>query len=105
METASVPSESTLHNAVGDFKPQLITDGQTSFNRTGQLSNRRADTLALAFGLTLSNALADGDKLSFAMARHLAVSGWQVMLRSGTGISLAVANQRTALILPRPQFR
>ena len=29
------------------------------------------------------------------MARLLAVSGGQVMLRSGTGISLVVANQRT----------
>ena len=71
------------------------TVGQTSFNGTGLLSNGRADTLAMAFGLTLSDALADGDKLSLALARPLAVSGGQVTLRSGTGISSAVANQRT----------
>ena len=71
------------------------TVGQTSFNGTGLLSNGRADTLAMAFGLTLSDALADGDKLSFALARPLAVSGGQVTLRSGTGISSAVANRRT----------
>ena len=71
------------------------TAGQTSFNGTGLLSNGRADTLAMAFGLTLSDALADGDKLSLALARPLAVSGGQVTLRSGTGISSAVANQRT----------
>ena len=71
------------------------TVGQTSFNGTGLLSNGSADTLAMAFGLTLSDALADGDKLSLALARPLAVSGGQVTLRSGTGISSAVANQRT----------
>ena len=71
------------------------TAGQTSFNGTGLLSNGRADTLAMAFGLTLSDALADGDKLSLALARPLAVSGGQVTLRSGTGISSAVADQRT----------
>ena len=71
------------------------TVGQTSSNGTGLLSNGRADTLAMAFGLTLSDALADGDKLSLALARPLAVSGGQVTLRSGTGISSAVANQRT----------
>ena len=71
------------------------TVGQTSFNGTGLLSNGRTDTLAMAFGLTLSDALADGDKLSLALARPLAVSGGQVTLRSGTGISSAVANQRT----------
>ena len=71
------------------------TVGQTSSNGTGLLSNGRADTLAMAFGLTLSDALADEDKLSLALARPLAVSGGQVTLRSGTGISSAVANQRT----------
>ena len=69
--------------------------GHTSFNGTGLLSNGRADTLAMAFGLTFSDALADGDKLSLALARPLAVSGGQVTLRSGTGISSVVANQRT----------
>ena len=43
--------------------------GQTSFNGTGLLSNGRADTLGVAFGLTLSDALARGDKLSLALAR------------------------------------
>ena len=71
------------------------TAGQTSFNGTGLLSNGRADTLAMAFGLTFSDALADGDKLSLALARPLVVSGGQVTLRSGTGISSVVANQRT----------
>ena len=71
------------------------TVGQTSFNGTGLLSNGRADTLAMAFGLILSDALADGDKLSLALARPLAVSGGQVTLRSGTGISSTVADQRT----------
>ena len=54
------------------------TAEQTFFNGTGLLSNGRADTLAMAFGLTLSDALADGDKLSLALARPLAVSGVQV---------------------------
>ena len=54
------------------------TAEQTFFNGTGLLSNSRADTLAMAFGLTLSDALADGDKLSLALARPLAVSGVQV---------------------------
>ena len=71
------------------------TAGQTSFNGTGLLSNGRADTLGVAFGLTLSDALARGDKLSLAWAAPLAVSGGQMTLRSGTGISSAVANQRT----------
>ena len=72
-----------------------VTAGQTSFNGAGLLSNGRADTLAMAFGLTLNDALADGDKLSLALARPLAVSGGHVTVRSGTGISPAAKNRRT----------
>ena len=72
-----------------------VTVGRTSFRSTGLLSKGRADTLAMAMGLTFTDALARGDKLSLALARPFAVSGGQMTLRSGTGISPSFAGQRT----------
>ena len=72
-----------------------VTTGRTSFRSTGILSKGRADTLAMALGLTFTDALAADDKLSLALARPFAVSGGQLTLRSGTGISASSAGQRT----------
>ena len=72
-----------------------VTTGRTSFRSTGLLSKGRADTLAMALGLTLTDALAADDKLSLALAQPFAVSGGQITLRSGTGISSSSAGQRT----------
>ena len=72
-----------------------VTTGRTSFRSSGILSKGRADTLAMALGLTFTDALAHGDKLSLALARPFAVSGGQVTLKSGTGISSSSAGQRT----------
>ena len=72
-----------------------VTAGRTSFRGTGLLSNGRTDALAVALGLTLTDALARGDKLSLALARPFAVSDGQMTIRSGTGISSAEAGQRT----------
>ena len=72
-----------------------VTIGRTSFRSTGLLSKGRADTLAMALGLTFTDALATDDKLSLALAQPFAVSGGQITLRSGTGISSSSAGQRT----------
>ena len=72
-----------------------VTTGRTSFRSTGLLSKGRADTLAMALGLTFTDALAADDKLSLALAQPFAVSGGQITLRSGTGISSSSAGQRT----------
>ena len=72
-----------------------VTTGRTSFRSTGLLSKGRADTLAMALGLTFTDALAADDKLSLALARPFAVSGGQITLRSGTGISSSSAGERT----------
>ena len=72
-----------------------VTTGRTSFRSTGILSKGRADTLAMALGLTFTDALAADDKLSLALARPFAVSGGQLTLRSGTRISASSAGQRT----------
>ena len=72
-----------------------VTTGRTSFRSTGLLSKGRADTLAMALGLTFTDALATDDKLSLALAQPFAVSGGQITLRSGTGISSSSAGQRT----------
>ena len=71
------------------------TGGQTSFNGIGLLRNGSADTLAMSLGLTLVDTFKRGDKLSLALAQPLAVSGGEITLRSGTGISPAVQNIRT----------
>ena len=75
-----------------------VTTGRTSFRSTGLLSKGRTDTLAMALGVTFTDALAQGDKLSLALARPFAVSGGQMTLRSGTGISPAESGQRTNLV-------
>ena len=72
-----------------------VTTGRTSFRGTGLLVAGQADTLAMALGLTFTDALAHEDKLSLALARPFAVSSGQMTLRGGTGISSAVSNQRT----------
>ena len=72
-----------------------VTTGRTSFRSTGLLSKGRTDTLAMALGLTFTDALTRGDKLSLALAQPFAVSGGQMTLRSGTGISPSFASQRT----------
>ena len=72
-----------------------VTTGRMSFRSTGLLSKGRADTLAMALGLTFTDALAADDKLSLALAQPFAVSGGQITLRSGTGISSSSAGQRT----------
>ena len=72
-----------------------LTTGRTSFKSTGLLSKGRTDALAMALGLTFTNALARGDKLSLALAQPFAVSGGQMTIKSGTGISSAEAGQRT----------
>ena len=72
-----------------------VTTGRTSFRSTGLLSKGHADTLAMAMGLTFTDALAADDKLSLALARPFAVSGGQITLRSGTGISSSSAGERT----------
>ena len=71
------------------------TGGQTSFNGIGLLRNGSVDTLAMSLGLTLVDTFKRGDKLSLALAQPLAVSGGEITLRSGTGISPAVQNLRT----------
>ena len=72
-----------------------VTTGRTSFRNTGLLSKGRADTLAMALGLTFTDALAVDDKLSLALAQPFAVSDGQITLRSGTGLSPSLAGQRT----------
>ena len=72
-----------------------VTTGRTSFRSTGLLSKGRADTLAMALGLTFTDALAVDDKLSLALAQPFAVSDGQITLRSGTGLSPSLAGQRT----------
>ena len=72
-----------------------VTTGRTSFRSTGLLSKGRADTLAMALGLTFTDALAADDKLSLALAQPFAVSGGQMTLKSGTGISPSFSGERT----------
>ena len=71
------------------------TAGQTSFTGTGLLRSGGTDTLAMSLGLTLADTFKRGDNLSLALAQPLAISGGEITLRSGTGISPAVQNRRT----------
>ena len=75
-----------------------VSAGRTSFRSTGLLREGRTDTLAMALGVTFTDALARGDKLSLALARPFAVSGGQMTIKSGTGISPAESGQRTNLV-------
>ena len=72
-----------------------VTIGRTSFQSTGLIAAGRADTLAMAMGLTFNSALMPDDRLSLALAQPFAVSGGQMTLRGGTGISTTEAGQRT----------
>ena len=72
-----------------------VTGGRTAFRSTGLLSDGRLDALAMALGLTVTDALVRGDRLSFALARPFAVSGGHMTLRRGTGISAAADGERT----------
>ena len=72
-----------------------VTTGQTSFHGNGLITDGRVNTRAMALGLTFSDALVRGDKLSVALARPFAVRGGRMTLRNGTGISAAVNGVRT----------
>ena len=72
-----------------------VTTGRTSFRNTGLIAAGRVDTLVMAMGLTFNSALMPDDRLSLALAQPFAVSGGQLTLRGGTGISTAEAGQRT----------
>ena len=88
MQTDVIPGKRVTLNG-------SVTAGRTSFQSTGLITTGRADTLAMAPGLTFTDALARGDRLSLALTQPFAVSGGQMTLRGGTGISAAVAGQRT----------
>ena len=72
-----------------------ITVGRTSLRSNGIIAAGKLNAQSIALGLTFNNALMYGDQLSLALARPFAVSGGQMTLRGGTGISAAVAGQRT----------
>ena len=72
-----------------------VTAGRTSFESTGLISTGRADTLGAAMGLTFNSALMPDDRLALSLVQPFAVSGGQMTLRGGTGISAAEAGQRT----------
>ena len=71
------------------------TAGQTRFWSDTMLKRGRADTLAMAFGVTASDAFATGDNLSFALARPLSIQGGDMIVRAGAGISAAAEGRRT----------
>ena len=72
-----------------------LTAGRSSFRSTGILTSGETDARAMALGLTVNDALTHGDKLSVALARPFAVSGGEVTLSQGTGISAALNGVRT----------
>ena len=72
-----------------------VTAGRTSFCGNGLITDGRMNARAVALGLTVSDKLATGDKLSLALARPFAVSDGEMTLRSGTGISAVEAGVRT----------
>ena len=72
-----------------------VTAGRTLFRGAGILSRGRADTRAVALGVSVADALATGDQLSLALARPFAVSGGKMTLRGGTSISASEASVRT----------
>ena len=72
-----------------------LTAGQTSFSSDRLIAGGKTDTRAMALGLTVNDALTRGDKLSLAFARPFAVSGGEMTIRGGTGISAAEAGVRT----------
>ena len=72
-----------------------LTAGWTSIRGDRLIVGGRADTRSMALGVSVNNALARGDKLSVALSRPFAVSGGELTLRNGTGISAAENNVRT----------
>ena len=72
-----------------------LTAGQTSFSSDRLIARGKTDTRAIALGLTVNNALTRGDKLSVALSQPFAVSGGELTLKNGTGISAAENNVRT----------
>ena len=72
-----------------------LTAGQTSFHGNGLIADGQMDARSMALGLTVTDALARGDKLSIALARPFAVSGGEMILRGGTDISATENGRRT----------
>ena len=72
-----------------------VTAGQTSFRSNGLITNGRMNARAMALGLTITDALTAGDKLSIALAQPFAVLGGRMTIRGGTGISASVNGRRT----------
>ena len=72
-----------------------LTAGQTSFSSDRLIARGKTDTRAIALGLTVNSALTRGDKLSVALSQPFAVSGGELTLKNGTGISAAENNVRT----------
>ena len=72
-----------------------ITAGQTSFSGNGVITDGRMNAQSAALGVSISDALTVGDKLSLALAQPFAVSGGKMTIRGGTGISASEAGVRT----------
>ena len=72
-----------------------VTAARTRFAGDGLLRRGAADSLGVALGLTWRDAVRFGDRLSLALARPFSVSGGEVTLQAGQGVSAAVAGQRT----------
>ena len=72
-----------------------VTAGQTSFSGSGVITDGRMDAQSAALGVSIADALMSGDQLSLALARPFAVSGGEMTIRGGTGISAAEAGVRT----------
>ena len=72
-----------------------LTAGQTSFSSDRLIARGKTNTRAMALGLTVGDASTRGDKLSVALSQPFAVSGGELTLESGTGISAAENNIRT----------
>ena len=72
-----------------------VTAGQTSFSGNGVITDGRMNAQSAALGVSISDALTVGDKLSLALAQPFAVSGGKMTIRGGTGISASEAGVRT----------
>ena len=72
-----------------------VTAGQTSFRGNGVITDGRMNAQSAALGVSIADALMSGDQLSLALARPFAVSGGEMTIRGGTGISAAKAGLRT----------
>ena len=72
-----------------------VTAAVTDFKGDGLLARGGVDSLGVSLGLTWEDALARGDHLSLALARPFSVSGGDVTLAAGRGISAAEPGGRT----------